>query len=170
MKTLLMKDIPPRAALAVVALALLATVVSGHEKQDLSQESVPAASATSATTAATANAPTPAAGESVPDLDPAGLKRLRTDKAIADLFAAPRAPEAEPQSAPRRSAPPLPFQFVARIVDGGNTSVYVTLGEDNYSVKPGLVIADQYRVEKVTDSAVTFIYLPMGTRQELSLN
>jgi hypothetical protein len=169
MKTLLMKDIPPRAALAVVALALLATVVSGHEKQDLSQEPVPAASATSATTTTIAAAPV-AAGESVPDLDPAGLKRLRTDKAIADLFAAPRAPEAEPQAAPRRSAPPLPFQFVARIVDGGNTSVYVTLGEDNYSVKPGLVIAEKYRVEKVTDTAVTFTYLPMGTRQELSLN
>ena len=159
MKTLLTRDIPPRAALAVIVLALLATVVSGREKPDLSEDTAPA------------RAPVRlAAVEAAPELDPARLKRSRTDKAIADLFAAP-APAADAgQPAPRASAPPLPFQYVARIVDGGNTTVYVMLGEDHYGVKPGLVIDRNYRVEKVTETAVTFTYLPLGTRQVLSLN
>jgi hypothetical protein len=161
MKSLLNLDISPRTACAVAALALAASVVSGREKADLSQETAPARAA--AAPAASADA--------APELDPARLQRPRTEQAIADLFAAPpaQAPEAGP-AAPRPSAPPLPFQFVARIVDGGNTTVYVTLGEDSYSVKPGLLIDRNYRVEKVTESAVTFTYLPMGTRQVLSLN
>jgi hypothetical protein len=158
MKRFLTRDIPPRAALAVIVLALLATVVSGREKPALTEEAAPARAPLQV-----------AAVEAVPDLDPARLKRSRTDQAIADLFATPASPEAA-QAAPRASAPPLPFQFVARITDGGTTSVYVLHGEDNYSVKPGLVIDRNYRVEKVTETAVTFTYLPLGTRQVLSLN
>jgi hypothetical protein len=161
MKSLLTRDISLRAVLAVVALALAATMVSGREKPDLAEESTPARAAAPA-----------AREESAPDLDPARLKRSKTDQAIADLFAPPPAPAApaEAQSAPRPSAPPLPFQFVARIADGGNTTTYVMLGEDHYSVKPGLVIDRNYRVEKVTETAVTFTFLPLGTRQVLPLN
>lgn len=161
MKTLLTRDIPTRAALAVISLALLATVVSGREKPDLAEEAAPARAAAPA-----------AAPEAALELDPARLKRSRTDQAIADLFAAPP-PAGEPasaQSAPRASAPPLPFQYVAKIIDGDGTKVYVMLGEDHYSVKPGLVIDRNYKVEKVTETAVTFTFLPLGTRQVLSLN
>ena len=161
MKTLLTRDIPPRAALAVISLALLATVVSGREKPDLAEEAAPARTAAQA-----------AAPEAALDLDPARLKRARTDQAIADLFASP-APGAggeAGQSAPRPSAPPLPFQYVAKIIDGDSTNVYVMHGEDHYSVKPGLVIDRNYKVEKVTETAVTFTFLPLGTRQVLSLN
>lgn len=161
MKSLLNQRISPRAALAVAALALAASMVSGREKPDLTEEPTPAP------------AVAPAAREAAaPDLDPARLQRPGTDRAVADLFAptpAP-APASEGQGAPRPSAPPLPFQFVARIIDGGNTSVYVMLGEDHYTARPGLVIDRNYRVEKVTDTAVTFTYLPLGTRQVLSLN
>ena len=157
-KILLTRDIPPRAALAVIVLALLATVVSGREKPDLSEDAAPA------------RAPVQVAAVEAPELDPARLRRARTDQAIADLFASPApAPEAG-QPAARASAPPLPFQYVARITDGGNTTVYVLHGEDHYGVKPGLVIDRSYRVEKVTETAVTFTYLPLGTRQVLSLN
>lgn len=159
MKSLLARDIPPRAALAVVALALLATVVSGREKPDLTQEPVPARRAAPAATA-----------DAVPELDPARLRRSGTDQAIADLFAAPPPAAEGGQAAPRPSTPPLPFQFVARIIDGDRTSTYVMLGEDHYDVKPGLVINGNYRVEKVTAAAVTFTYLPMGTRQVLNLD
>ncbi len=161
MKTLLTRAMTLRAALAVAALALLASVVSGREKPDLAQESTPARTAPAAAT------------EAVPELDLARLKRARTDQAIADLFSAPPAPAQAPEpaaAAPRPSAPPLPFQFVARIIEGGDTKIYVMLGEDHYSMKPGLVIDRNYRVEKVTETAVTFTYLPQGTRQVLSLN
>jgi hypothetical protein len=161
MKKLLARDISPRAALAVIALALAATVVSGREKPDLAEPAD-----TPARAAARAAAP-----EAAPELDPARLKRTRTDQAIADLFASPPPAEAQGgQSAPRTSAPPLPFQYVAKIIDGGATHVYVMLGEDHYSVKPGLVIDRNYKVEKITETAITFTYLPLGTRQVLSLN
>jgi hypothetical protein len=171
MKSFLTALITPRAAVAVATLALIASVVSGREKPDLEQESTPPARAD--TSAARGGAP--ASGvDSAPDLDLANLKRVRTDQAIADLFAAPPAPapaqEAAGQPAPRPSAPPLPFQFVARITDDGNTTVYVMLGEDHYSAKAGLVIDRNYRVEKVTETAVTFTYLPLGIRQVLALN
>ncbi len=160
MKKLLARDISPRTALAVIALALAATVVSGREKPDLAEEA-------EATPARAARA---AAPEAAPELDPARLKRTRTDQAIADLFASPPPAEAQGQSAPRSSAPPLPFQYVAKIIDGDATQVYVMLGEDHYSVKPGLVIDRNYRVEKITETAITFTFLPLGTRQVLSLN
>jgi hypothetical protein len=35
-------------------------------------------------------------------------------------------------------------------------------------VEPGLTI-DTYRVEQVTDTAITFVFLPLGTRQVLEL-
>jgi hypothetical protein len=158
MRKLLTRDIPPRAALAVIALALAATVVSGREKPDLREEIEPARAAAQAV----------AFEASAPDLDPARLKRTRSDQAVADLFASP-APDAGPP-APRASAPPLPFQYVAKIIDGGKTTIYVMHGEDHYGVQPGLVIDRNYRVEKVTETAVTFTYLPLGTRQVLSLN
>jgi hypothetical protein len=152
------RDIPPRAALAVIVLALLATVVSGREKPDLVEDAAPA------------RAPVQVAAiDAAPELDPARLKRSRTGEAVADLFAPPPAPADGGQPAPRASAPPLPFQYLARITDGGNTTIYVMQGEDHYGVKPGLVI-NNYRVEKVTETAVTFTYLPLGTRQVLSLN
>jgi len=161
MKNLLARDIPPRATFAVLALALIATVVSGREKHDPAAEAIPARAET----------PAPAA-EPVPELDPARLQRPKTDGAIADLFAspAPAAGAEAGQSAARPSAPPLPFQYVAKIIDGDNTNVYVMHGEDHYSVKPGLVIDRNYKVEKVTETAVTFTFLPLGTRQVLPLN
>jgi hypothetical protein len=170
MKSFLTKHISPKAAIAVASLALIASVVSGREKPDLTQESTPPARAD--VSAARGGAPASGA-DSAPDLDLGKLKRIRTDQAIADLFAAPPAPapaQEAGQPAPRPSAPPLPFQFVARIVEGGNTAVYVMLGEDHYSVKAGQVIDRNYRVEKVTESAVTFTYLPLGTHQVLALN
>lgn len=159
MKKILTRDIPPRAALAVIVLALLATVVSGREKPDSGEEAAPARAPVRV-----------AAVEAVPELDLARLQRSRTEQAIADVFAPPPPPASAGQPEARPSAPPLPFQFVARITDEGKTTTYVMLGEDNYSVKPGLVIGGNYRVEKVTGAAVTFTYLPLGTRQVLSLN
>ena len=42
-------------------------------------------------------------------------------------------------------------------------------GADHYHVAPGQVIDRTYRVERVTETAVTFTYLPLGTRQVLAV-
>lgn len=160
MKSLLSKNISPRAALAVAALALLASVVSGREKRDLSADPGPAARIA---------APAPA---SIPvvDFDPEKLKRPRSEEPIADLFAPPAAAPAAPapgESAAPPAAPPLPFRYLAKIIDGDRTAVFLMNGADHYNVQPGQVIDKTYKVERITDTAVTFTYLPLGTRQVL---
>ncbi len=159
MKSLLTRNVPPRAALAVIALVLLATVVSGREKRDLAAEPEAAPGARVAAPASPAAAPL--------DLDLERLQRPRTGEAIADLFAPTPEPAqaAEPRAAP--AAPPLPFRYLAKIVDGEDTAVFLMNGNDHYNVKPGQIIDKTYKVERVTENAVTFTYLPLGTRQIL---
>jgi hypothetical protein len=151
--------VSPRAALAVAALALLASVVSGREKRDLAPDPAPAARV-----AAAAAAPAPTV-----DFDPEKLARPRSQEPIADLFAPPpsAAPAAQAVAEAPPSAPPLPFRYIAKIIDGDRTAVFLMNGEDHYNVQPGQVIDKTYKVERVTETAVTFTYLPLGTRQVL---
>jgi hypothetical protein len=170
MTSLLTRDIPPRAALAVVALVLFASVVTGREapqsSADVTEKPRPLVLASRA--------------ESAADLDLERLKRPPKEKeAIANLFATPVvAPPLTSSSvvggggpaAPAAPiAPPLPFKYLGKIIDGEKLAVFLARGDDNYSVEPGQTIDGQYRLEQVTDNAVTFIYLPMGTRQVLSV-
>lgn len=159
MKSLLTRKVSPRAALAVAALALLASVVSGREKRDLAPDPAPAARV-----AAAAAAPAPTV-----DFDPEKLARPRSQEPIADLFAPPpsAAPAAQAVAEAPPSAPPLPFRYIAKIIDGDRTAVFLMNGEDHYNVQPGQVIDKTYKVERVTETAVTFTYLPLGTRQVL---
>jgi hypothetical protein len=161
MKALLTRKIQPRAALAVVALALLATVVSGREKRDLAADpgAEPAARVTAPASATAAP----------PDLDLERLKRPRTEDAIADLFAPAPEPAAAEAAPAAPTTPPLPFRYVAKIIDGGETAVFLMNGNDHYNVRPGQVIDKTYKVERITETAVTFTYLPLGTRQVLSV-
>jgi len=169
MITQLKRGIPPRAAVAVVALVLLATIVSGREPTE---------------------APPPAAGAGEPvvlaRLDADRLK-LATRLETADRTYAPRgevlpaysisetgepalALPDEPRRTPgarRPAAPPLPFAYLGKMIDGDKTTVFVSRGPDHYSAEPGLTIDDTYKVEQVTETAVTFVYIPSRTRQVL---
>jgi len=63
----------------------------------------------------------------------------------------------------------LPFTYLGKVVDGGKTSIFVARGDENYSLEPGQTIGGTYRVDRITDSDVTFTYLPMKTRQTLRI-
>jgi hypothetical protein len=168
MTSLLTRDIPPRAALAVVALVLFASVVTGREAPNS------AVAVTERPRPLAAGAPV----ESIVDLDLERLQRPPKEaQAIANLFAtrtvAPSLPSsavvgnAAPAAPPAPMVPPLPFRYLGKIIDGDKMAVFLARGEDNYSVEPGQMIDSQYRVEQVTDNTVTFTYLPLGTRQDL---
>lgn len=95
---------------------------------------------------------------------------------IADLFPArdltapvSASPAQGPQAAAAPVAPALPFQYMGEIIDRGKRTLFVLRGEDHYSLVPGKKIDDQYKVERITDTAVTFTYLPLGVRQNLAL-
>lgn len=163
-----------RAAIPVLAFALIASVVTGREKP---AEAPPQPARIDARVSAKA------AVEQ--DLDLSGLTRDGADAKLApasDPFArrsfAPPAPAASPAPgetvasasapAPRPSAPPLPFTYVGKMIEDGTLKVFVARGEKSYTLSAGLSI-DQYRVDKVSDSQVTFTYLPMKARQTLDI-
>lgn len=166
MLTTLRSRISSRAVIAVGAMSLLVSVVMGREN----------APPTVIALAAPASAPG-AVAEATADLDVQVLRRARNADGVPDLFAprkpiappVPQAVDSQPPPPPAPSAPPLPFTYLGKLIDGEKLEVFIAQGNEHYSVEKGKTIDNQYRVEKVTASAVTFIYLPLGIRQSLPI-
>lgn len=78
-------------------------------------------------------------------------------------------PPPPPPPPPPPSAPPLPFQFVGKLDDGGALKVFLQRGNRVVTVGVGDVIDNTYRVESITDTQMTLIYLPLDIRQVLSV-
>lgn len=171
----LKRETPFRPLAVIAALALTASIVSGRERVD------------GATPDASVGRTAPA--ETLERMDFNGLEVARALDAPADrpmlLDGFPRSAafpglgsdisvSVEPRREPvrptaRREPPPLPFVYLGQMVDQGRTTVFVGRGEDHYDVAPGLVIDDTYKVERVTETQVTFVYVPLGTRQVLAV-
>lgn len=162
------QDIPPRAAFAVVALVLLASVVIGRENPR------PAPAPLPAVRAETRPAAPQSARASAADLDLERIRRPAVEETIPELFA-PRNLEQSPQAHAKPGppakpvAPPLPFTYLGRIADGGRNAIFLARGERTYSVSVGERIDETYRLEQATPSTLTFTYLPLGTRQSLAI-
>jgi hypothetical protein len=153
-----------RAALPVIALALIASVGIGRERRS----DVPSEPAARIDTRIAPREP------STDDIDIARIQRShepveasKVDPFRQHSFAAP-AQGAGGAPAPR-SAPPLPFRYVGKMIEDGKLSVFVMRGDDSFSLHKGQRI-DDYRVDKVSESEVVFTYLPLKTRQELNLS
>jgi hypothetical protein len=154
-----------RVTLAIMALTLVASVVLGRETTP--QPAVVAL--------AVAQTNQPAPSETLPDLDLQRLNRVRAGDEITDLFA-PRktalpaaAVSSQPPPPPAPSAPPLPFTYLGKLIDGDKLEIFVAHEGEHYSLEKGKTISGEYRVESVTAHAVSFIYLPLGIRQKLSI-
>ena len=155
-----------RVLLPVLALALAASVVVGRERP--SQAVVePAARIDTRVQAAE------------PDIDVSKLARptqeARLDPA-KDPFArrsfAP-AQAAQGAAAAAAAAPPLPFVYLGKMIEDGELAVFLSRGEKSYSLhagqKRGQKLDPEYRVDKVTETSITFTYLPSKTRQTLDI-
>jgi hypothetical protein len=162
------RDVPKGAAMTIVALVLLASVVMGRE------DPAPRAESQGPYGEGTA----PAASDQV-SLDIALLRRARAKAPAADVFALPRPPSppaaavaAVPKPPPARpapSAPPLPFRYLGRMTQGAQTLLIVAEGQDAYSALPGETIDERYRLERMNEKSATFVYLPTGVKQTLAL-
>lgn len=75
---------------------------------------------------------------------------------------------APPPPAPS-SAPPLPFLYMGKLENGAGTTVFLIQGDRNLVVKEGEVIDQTYRVDRVTSTEITLVYLPLGLPQVLAL-
>jgi hypothetical protein len=148
-----------RLAAPVVVLALIASVVTGREKPTVAVIE-PAARIDSRVSAP------------VEDLDLSKLERPAAGPASADPFARlnlspAAAAQGEAQAPAKPTAPPLPFKYLGKMIDGDKLAVFVSRGDETYTLHPGQKVDDAYRVDKVGEESVTFTYLPLKTKQEL---
>jgi hypothetical protein len=153
----LKRDIPKRALLVVVTLAAVASVVTGREKPavEIVQER-------------TGRPPV----QSLADIDLDKLARAEGSLPQADPFAQ-RSFGAQPKQAAaaesRPAVPPLPFQYIGKVIENGRQEVYVMRGDEVLTLARGQKIGNEYRVDKITGTSITFTYLPLKTRQTLDL-
>ncbi len=125
------------------------------------------------------------------DVTPAArvhLEKLRargTDSKTDDAFAtrswrkpAPKAAAKTPLPAPllppppaavTPGAPPLPFTYLGRLQSEDANAVFLTQGERNLIVHEGEIIESIYRVDKVSETRLTFTHLPSGAQQHLPI-
>jgi hypothetical protein len=79
------------------------------------------------------------------------------------LVAAPRnLPPPPPQ------APPVPFTYLGKMIDGEKMTVFLARQDRNYVVRPGDTLDGAYRVEAIEEEGLALTYLPLGTRQTLA--
>jgi len=165
MKRTLNRDIPKGAAVTIVALVLVASVVTGREEErddarPRALASVPASSSAQ-----------PVLAE---DLDLERLKRERQESPPPDLFASRPPPEpaavamAKPAPPPTPSAPPLPFKYLGRMADETKLVIFLERNEESLAVRAGDTIEGTYQVERVSETAAQFVYLPLGIKQTLN--
>jgi hypothetical protein len=108
------------------------------------------------------------------DFDLTKLEERMNEGAKVDAFA-PRnfSPVIPPQAqvkaaAARPEAPPLPFRYLGKMVEDGNTKIFLANGEESITASPGQRIGD-YRIDKITEAEVRITYLPLKQQQSLPL-
>ncbi len=80
------------------------------------------------------------------------------------------APATQPVAAPAPpAAPPLPVQYLGRMIDGPTALLFVVQNGDSLALKPGDVVAGSYRLERINDRHAVFTYLPLNQTQNLAL-
>ena len=89
--------------------------------------------------------------------------------AVPVKVAVVKAPPAVVVPEPPPQAPALPFRFLGRYVEDGKTVVFLQHNDQNFAARVGDVLQQDYKVQAVTASAMTFIYLPLNQSQNLEI-
>ncbi len=149
-----------------LALALAATVAATL----FDPAEPPVESPVEATTGTMTGTAKRTAAASTPDEESTPLARWRHEPPTANLFPPggwqpPSPPAATAVVAPK--APPLPFRYLGRLLDGPRTVVFLGQGPRTHLVQEGDLIAD-YRAERVDPRGMTLLYLPLNEKQFLT--
>lgn len=67
------------------------------------------------------------------------------------------------------TAPPLPFQFIGKLEDSQQLQVFLQNGERLYVVRAGDVIDDTYKIDRISATEMSLVYLPLKFAQTLSV-
>ncbi|HRK78171.1 MAG TPA: hypothetical protein PLQ95_06495 [Thiobacillus sp.] len=68
---------------------------------------------------------------------------------------------------PLPQAPPLPFSYMGRWQEAGQTTYYLTRGTASVSVRAGQVLNGVWRLEPVAGGMLNFTYLPLNQMRSL---
>ncbi len=79
----------------------------------------------------------------------------------------PKPPPPPKPVAQRPVAPGLPFRYLGKVIDGDKVTAFLGEGPRTHMLRTGDVLAN-YRVEEVTASGITLVYLPLNETQELN--
>jgi len=118
--------------------------------------------------AQTAPAPTP-----TPQIDLDRLKRPGPTAAPSDLFGSrswePRVREQKkaPPPPPPPQAPPVPFAYVGRWIEQGETTVVLSKERQHYILHAGDKVDGTYLLETVENDKLIIRYLPLNIAQVL---
>ncbi|WP_342622291.1 hypothetical protein [Pseudomonas alkylphenolica] len=153
--------------LAFLGAAAVLAWAPGYFFDDESADSQTAVAATDKTAVAASEAAAQAA-------KPAALKLRdlfpsKSWKPAAQMATVTEQPVAVAPVALPPAAPALPFQFVGRLDDRDDQQVFLQSGEKLYVVRRGDVIDDIYRIEHISATELSLVYLPLHLSQTLSV-
>ena len=81
----------------------------------------------------------------------------------------PPAPKHAPAAVVAPTAPPNPYKLAGRFVQGGEARIFLTKGERVQEAKAGEDLEEGFRVESITEDNVVLVYVPLGTKEVLSI-
>lgn len=115
---------------------------------------------------------TPVSEAPVDDVDPFAPRDWQPPQAPAPIVDAPAAPiiALPPEPATPTAPPSLPFKFMGRLSEDGAAVVYLSRGEESWTVKGGEILDNSYKVLSVTSRQVVFEHAPTGTQQILDIS
>jgi hypothetical protein len=164
--------------LGLAATALLAWFAPEGEEAAGAPAARARRAAAMAQTPAQVPAGTPPAAAAVPSGPLALAPRDLPAGEIPDLFRSfswyvpppppPPPPPASPPPPPVPTAPPLPFSFMGQLVENEQPQIMLVRDERLLTVRVGEAIDRNYRLESFKDRVLTFVYLPLDTRQTLN--
>lgn len=167
-------------AVLIGAMALVQWA-DGQDRTEAGDQTRPSAPSTAAAPA-THGAGTAADSPPMSQVNLALLNARPTTPSERDLFAQvsweqkareealQRNPPPKPPPPPPPAAPPLPFTYLGRMVEEDRVIVFLQHGERNLVVREGETLVGVWRVDRVTDQAIGFTYVPLGKSQTLSLS
>lgn len=90
-----------------------------------------------------------------------------------DLFAqrswAPAPSPPPPAAAPAPMAPPLPFTYLGKQLEGATWQVFLARADQTFVVSAGSTIDGLYRIDAVSPPTLALTYLPLGQAQSMSI-
>ena len=70
---------------------------------------------------------------------------------------------------PAPTAPPIPYKYAGKIVQEGQLSVLLANGDKVFPVKEGEVLDGTYRIESISDTRITLVYMPLAHKDSIGI-